>query len=393
VFQSFSFSLINYTIYTSFKELPPSWNHIAGQDIMLSINYFKALEEASPNNITLYYIGVFKNDELVGLALIERVELYLKDMFRKNAASAVKEVFRDLISRVLRGNVLVVGNLTHTGQHGISFIKDKISLNEYLYTVIDGVNAIKALIKKESKKTIRIIMFKDYFLNDDIHKAEHIFNSEKLNKVTVQPNMVLDIKSGWVKPEDYLNNLNKKYKTRYKRARKKFGTIERKELDIETIQNNSTRLYKLYTNVSYNAKFNTFVLPKNHFYKLKQELQKDFRVFGYYFNETLIGFYTVIINNSVLETYFLGYDSEHQFQKQLYLNMLYDMLEFAIINKFTSVVYARTAMEIKSSVGAKSVPMLMYMKHTNSFANTLLKAIFNFMKPNQKWEERHPFSG
>jgi hypothetical protein len=71
--------------------------------------------------------------------------------------------------------------------------------------------------------------------------------------------------------------------------------------------------------------------------------------------------------------------------------MLYDMLDFAITNKFKSVVYARTAMEIKSSVGAKPIEMVMYMKHTNNLFNSLLKVVFNFMKPNQKWEERHPF--
>ena len=54
-------------------------------------------------------------------------------------------------------------------------------------------------------------------------------------------------------------------------------------------------------------------------------------------------------------------------------------------------VYARTAMEIKSSVGAKPEPMHMYLKLTNSFANALLKQVFMFMIPSQEWEERHPF--
>ena len=100
----------------------------------------------------------------------------------------------------------------------------------------------------------------------------------------------------------------------------------------------------------------------------------------------------MILNHDVLETYFLGYDSDHQYKNQLYLNMLYDMLGFAIEHKLSSVVYARTAMEIKSSVGAKPIPMTMYMRHTNDLANLILKGVFNFMKPNQNWEERHPFS-
>ena len=67
------------------------------------------------------------------------------------------------------------------------------------------------------------------------------------------------------------------------------------------------------------------------------------------------------------------------------------MVHFAIQNKFTSIVYARTAMEIKSSVGAESREMIMYMKHTNGFINAILKQVFSFMNPLQKWKERHPF--
>ena len=104
-----------------------------------------------------------------------------------------------------------------------------------------------------------------------------------------------------------------------------------------------------------------------------------------------MGFYTLILNNDALETYFLGYDEEHQYPNQLYLNMLYDMLKFGIENKFSSVVYARTAMEIKSSIGAEAKPMLVYLKHTNSFLNAILKQIFKLMNPSHDWEERHPF--
>jgi len=391
VFQSFLFVLIHFKIYTSFSQLPSSWDNLANHDLMLKSSYLKALENAPPNNITLYYIGVFNKEDLVGIALVERVQLYLKDMFRQSSPSALKTFFRDVVSSILKGNVLVIGNLTHTGQHGIAFNKTKINAHDYLETILKAVSTLKDDIKRESGKTIRAILLKDYFLNDEIHKVKKIFKINDLNLVKVQPNMILDIKPNWLKMEDYIKSLNKKYRIRYKRARTKFNSIKRRELDIEAVKLNSNLLHQLYLNVSNNAKFNTFVLPENHFYSLKKELNENFKVYGYFIENQLIGFYTLILNNDVLETYFLGYDSEHQYQNQLYLNMLYDMLDFAIENKFSTIVYARTAMEIKSSVGAKPIDMVMYMKHTNSLFNELLKGVFNFMKPNQKWEERHPF--
>ena len=391
MFSLFFFALTDFKIYTSYNQLPDTWNAIAGNDIMLSTSYLGALEAAVPNNITLFYIGIFKDKNLVGIVLAQRVQLYLKDLFRTNSSSLIKAYLKNAISTVLKGNILVVGNLTHTGQHSVGYFKQKVTTTDFITTVLKAVEALNSLIKKESRKTIRLILFKDYFATDEIHNASEVFSVNKFNQVIVQPNMIFNIKNNWNNMNDYVDLLNKKYRIRYRRARKKFGNIKKRELDLNEIKLNSNELHSLYMNVSNQAKFNTFILPEHHFYNLKLKLGTDFRVFGYYLNNTLIGFYTLILNRDILETYFLGYDSEHQYNNQLYLNMLYDMLDFGIVNKFSSIVYARTAMEIKSSVGANAIPMTMYIKHTNGLANSILKTIFNFMKPNQKWVERHPF--
>ena len=358
---------------------------------MLRSSYLKALELASPDNISMYYIGVFKSEELAGIALVEHVRVYVKDMFQKKSSSPTKTFLRDAISRFLKGNILVLGNLTHTGQHGLCFLDGEITLEAYLDAVFKSIEEIEREIKNKFGKRIKLLLLKDYFVDDQAHELRCLFQAKQFSSVSVQPNMVMAVESKWIKMEDYVNNLNTKYRTRYKRARKKFGNFEKRELNENAIESHSNKLHELYANVSDNAKFNTFFLPEHHFLSLKKELRENFKVFGYFHGDNIIGFYTLILNQSVLETYFLGYDSEYQHSNQLYLNMLYDMLDFAITNKFESVVYARTAMEIKSSVGAEPKEMVMYIKHTTPFANSILRYIFNFMKPNQKWEKRHPF--
>tara|TARA_R110002050_G_scaffold54303_4_gene122957 strand:+ start:49849 stop:51003 length:1155 start_codon:yes stop_codon:yes gene_type:complete len=383
--------LKTYRIYNSHKDLPEFWKHFTEHDIFLQPNYFAALEEASPKNIQFFYVGVFNNDTLVGVAVVQRVQLYLNDMFRKTEVSCFKEAVKSAVSKIVRGNILVVGNLMHTGQHGVFYQTNSMSQIEYLDVVFEALSTLKIRIKKTQKKTIRAIMLKDFFEADAIHLNKDFFLSHKLHHVYVQPNMMMRVKPNWLKMEEYVASLNKKYKSRYKRAKKKLGAITCRELDLKAIETHSEILHQLYLNVSNNAKFNTFVLPQNHFYNLKLQLKQSFKVFGYYLDDELIGFYTLILNNDDLETYFLGYDTIHQYPNQLYLNMLYDMIKFAIENKFSNIVYARTAMEIKSSVGAKPEAMSIYMKHTNGFINAILKQIFKLMHPKQDWEERHPF--
>ncbi len=367
------------------------WDRVVKHDILLQTAYLKALENASPNNIQLFYVGIFNDNELAGVAIIQRVQLYLKDMFRLTKVSCLKDFFQNIISKVVKGNILVVGNLTHTGQHGVFFNSDRMPLQECLNLIFLALDDLRKQIKENQQKKIRAIMFKDYFEEDVILNEHALFEKNKFSKVSVQPNMMMSIRANWVSNNDYIKSFNKKYRDRYKRAKNKLDTIKPIELDLEGIKSQSQRLHTLYLNVSNNAKFNTFFLPDNHFYNLKLELKENFKLFGFYLNEELIGFYTLILNRNELETYFLGYDEIHQYPNQLYLNMLYDMVKFAIENKFQTVVFARTAMEIKSSVGAIPKPMEVYVKHSNDFLNSILKQLFKFMDPTQKWEVRHPF--
>ncbi len=389
--QSFLFDLIHFTTYNTVKEFPAEWNGLVAHDIFLQTQYFAALESVTPNNISWFYVGVFSDEELVGVAVIQRVDLYLEDIFRNYKDSCYRQKFKHFVSKFLKGNMLVVGNLMHTGQHGIYFEPNLISQSKYLETVYEALETLKQTIKIKHRKRIRIIMFKDFFTEDLIHQESQFFQSKKFHKISVQPNMILNVQPHWANLDDYLAEINTKYRQRYKVARKKAVRILKKELTLQDIEQQSNRLYELYKTVSDNAKINTFILPKGHFCALKCELKTNFKVFGYYLDDILIGFYTLILNGNILETYFLGYDKIHQYQNQLYLNMLYDMLEFAIQNKFASIVYARTAMEIKSSIGAKPKKMYVYLKHTNPFMNASLQGIFQFMNPSQDWEQRHPF--
>jgi predicted N-acyltransferase len=185
--------------------------------------------------------------------------------------------------------------------------------------------------------------------------------------------------------------MSKKYRTQFKRSRTKAKGIEKKELGLEEIRANEDKLQELYLHVASNAPFNSFYLPKHHFSVLKEKLEDAFILVGYYMGEQLIGFKTMISNGDVLDTYFLGYDDTIQKEKMLYLNMLYDMTSHAIQNGFSKIVFGRTALEIKSSIGARPEEMVGLMKHSSKIINPFLTFFFNYLEPKTVWQERNPF--
>ena len=378
-------------IYKSVDELPDSWNALPHNDVFLKTPFLKALEQSCPKNITSNYVGFFNSEELVGIAIIQRVEMYLEDIFRNNNDKYITQKSKQLISKIVRGNTLVVGNIMHTGQHGLYFNTKEISYKEYLELLSIAIKTITIELKKNLNKKVRLIAYKDYFEDDLIHNNQTFFKTEKLYKVQVQPNMVFNIPETWSTLEDYTSAFTKKYRDRFKSARKKGKQIIKREFNYDDLNAFQSEIFQLYKNVSDNARVNTFILNENHFKALKEALKNNFKVFGYFIDDELVGFFTLLQNNTVLETYFLGYNHKFQQKHQIYLNMLLDMAQFGIENKFKDIVYARTAMEIKSSVGAKPKTMHIYMKHTSFVANSMLKLIVKYLNPTIRWVERHPF--
>ena len=162
-------------------------------------------------------------------------------------------------------------------------------------------------------------------------------------------------------------------------------------MHLDDIIAHETAIYELYFHVAKNAPFNTFFLAKNHFSTFKRIFDHDFLFYGYFLNDKMIGFNTMIKNGKSLDTYFLGYDDSIQREKMLYLNMLYDMIAYAIKKGYEEVIFSRTALEIKSSVGAKPIKTVGLIKHESGILNRYMSTIFPYLEPEMVWQERNPF--
>lgn len=242
---------------------------------------------------------------------------------------------------------------------------------------------------KAQGKKIHLTSYKDFDSSDS--EKFRINDFSEFYKFEIQPNMTFDIPENWHSNDDYVLALSKKYRDQYKRSHKKAEGIIKCKLSLEEIIIHNSRIYELYLNVAKNAPFNTFYLPKNHFIEFKKQLGQNFLFYGYFVEEKLIGFNTLIKNGTTIDTYFLGYDDNYQREKMLYLNMLYDMIGYSINKNFRKIIFARTALEIKSSVGAKPEIMYGFIKHHNKIINKFLPKLFDYFDPKVVWQERNPF--
>ena len=375
-----------YQIYSSIAQLPKKWDEVAHENAFIQTPYLKVLEESAPTNMQCFYVGIFEKNSLIGVALAQYLDLNKLDSFGERD-ECIKTFIRNFIFKNFASHALFLGNNMITGQNGYTFNKEinAITITEILSKCADEITSY---FKKQDIK-IHIVSFKDFYQESATDLKKSTFSL--LYEFNTQPNMIFELQNQWKTNTDYIEALTKKYRDQYKRAHKKFEGIETRELSLDEIILEENRIYELYFHVAKNAPFNTFFLAKNHFSSFKRQCGPKFILVGYYLINELVGFHTLLVNGKTLETYFLGYEEQIQKEKMLYLNMLYNMTQFGIENQFKKIIFGRTALEIKSSIGAKPVIMSGFIYHTNKWINRILPKIFPNLEPSLVWQQRHPF--
>ncbi|AWI27135.1 8-amino-7-oxononanoate synthase [Flavobacterium pallidum] len=375
-----------FEIFSDVNQLPPDWDGLAKENIFLSRDYLEVLQLSAPDNMECHFIVLLESGKTIGIALSQFLDVNQLESFGDRdkclRASARKLVFRNFSSRVL-----FIGNNMLTGQNAFVFAKDTDRVKTILALKAAAISIRDSFTKKGKK--IHLTTFKDFDDNEaeDFRKAgfkDHL-------EFSTQPNMVFTMRADWHSEQDYIGSLSKKYRDQYKRARKKSDGVHKRKMPLEDIIKYEDAIYDLYFHVAKNAPFNTFFLSKNHFRIFKEKLRDKFLFYGYFLEEKLIGFNTLIKNGKSMDTYFLGYDDNIQRDKMLYLNMLYDMIAYSINKGFCEIVFGRTALEIKSSVGAQPVPMYGFMQHGNGLVNKNMDWIFKRLEPVAEWQQRNPF--
>ncbi|WP_281323344.1 8-amino-7-oxononanoate synthase [Flavobacterium aestivum] len=376
----------SYEIYNHTDQLPQNWNDLGSKNIFLSKEYLEILEKSAPLNMTCHFIGLFEKQDLVGIAVSQFLDLNKLESFG-DRDQCIKAHIRKLILKKFSSHVLLIGNNMLTGQNAY-VLSEKADPVKAIRTLKKVAENLKYKFKSIGKK-VHITTFKDFH-----HGSLNNFKIDEFKtnyKYCIQPNMTFSIPAHWKTEQDYIDSLSKKYRDQYKRARKKAIGIEKRKLHLEEIIAYEETIYDLYAHVARNAPFNTFFLAKNHFRVCKETLKDNFLFYGYFLDTKLIGFNTLIKNGKSMDTYFLGYDDSIQREKMLYLNMLYDMIAYSIKKEFKEIIFSRTALEIKSSVGAKPVEMFGFMEHSNPYINKQVYRIFPYLEPTVDWKERNPF--
>jgi len=367
------------------KDLEEIWTIHQGFNLFLEYQFLSTMEEVLPAQIQPLYVAILRGDGSVDLVYFQIKDFDLFDSLHPTVeGQRIKPIKRNPIlseaSKLVRFKALVFGNLLLTGPYGSNNLTGKDITSDKLASVSKLVLAWC----KERGIVCKATLLKDF-------EEAVVKDIASFHRFQVQPNMVLEVPKKWNNFQDYLDDMKAKYRIRARRALTKASSITYRSLSVKEIIFHQEEMVQLYYQVVCNVNFNLFYLPADHFLKLKEGLGDRFQVIGCFEGDRLVGFYSLFLNYGEVYAYFLGYDAEVNHSSQLYLNMLYQMIDFAISKGASSVIFSRTAMEIKSSVGAEPLEMDLFVQLSNPFAHKLFPAAFQRFNPSPSWQARSPF--
>ncbi|MCB0761008.1 MAG: hypothetical protein KDC12_05745 [Flavobacteriales bacterium] len=379
-------------IHESVDDLDPErWNSISqNQSIFLQTDYIRAMEASFHGELEYRFACFFENGVLVGIAAFQITHCETPDLSSNlNGENKIISWFARLFSNdngVLRFNIMVLGNAFASGEHGFVF-RPEIDGQRAYQAVLDAVEIIRER-EKEREERISAVLVKDFY--PESFELCNTFANENYHEFLVDPNMIMPLRPEWTTYEDYLASLTTKYRTKAKSAFKKSAGLRLETLGTEEISHYQKEIEYLYSQVHDKADFKVGKMNFEAFVNLSAYLGDRFFFKALFLEERMVGFLTGFEYAGMLDAHFVGIDYELNLEHAIYPRMLYEYVIEGINRKAQKISFGRTAMEIKSTVGAFPVDLKCFIRHRHAAPNHLLKVLFNFIKPSN-FDQKVPY--
>ncbi len=370
------------------------WNDLARTKHFLHTDYLQALEESNLAGFAYRYVLVYENRKPAAALYFQLTDLSSKDagsIVNMHQYGKVMQAITSGINSLLlsgkkyTGNYLLTcGNMLVTGDHGIACTTD-----DFQKTISLLPNVIESLSDEIEKSNGRVIaiLIKDFY-EPQMHAAARL-EKAGFHPLHIDPNMKVAIRKEWKTFDDYLQSLSAKYRLRANNTMALCSGVEIKELSAEEIKKHAGEIEDLYFQVAGKAPVLLVRANAGFFVAMKKRLKEHFRFRAFFNNGKMVAF-TSGYYYEVLDAHFIGMDYYLHKEQQLYQFILYDFIECAIRHRKKVLVYGRTAIEIKSTVGAVPYELLAFLKINSPILHRVVGAVLPFFR-NDKYIMRNPF--
>lgn len=401
------------------------WDALTGAggtgSVFQSRAYLAALDATAPANVSPRYAIAYRGGEPVVAMAMQIVDARGADVERTAApadcvAGAATRAVGRVLRKAVRARVLVCGNLLAWGRHGVA-IAPGIDAADAWHAVAEGLYRVRRAARLTGQTDLVVV--KDV---GDADAAADLLRTYSYRPLETEPDMVLDLPSGATSFDGYLAALKSKYR---KAARTVIEDTADAGYEVATLADlapHASRLHDLYRAVQAAAPVRLFTLSPGYLPRVAAALGDRFRCVALLRGGEVAGYVTVVADGATAVGYYMGFeravngrngthgapaakgcaaaasasaartpsDADGPRGAPLYLRLLYAAVEAAISMGCRRLSLGRTALEPKSRLGARPVPLRCWVRHRTPVLNLALRGVLCEV-PHDTAPEHAPF--
>lgn len=345
---------------------PEAWSMVFPNDPK-SHNYFKLIDESGFEGFSFYYVMIFKENDVVGIAPCFIIQ-YPLDTTMEGLPKEIITNIRKFLPALFTLKVLFCGSPISEGKIGI--------IGQYKHEITNAIlSGMGNLAKKENTS---VLGFKDFFAE---YKSvlDHVIG-EGFCKVNGYPSVRIGIDFNSF--DEYLKTLSSASRYDLRRKFKQSDNFEAPDLDItDNVDGIIDEIYGLYLQTYSKSKIKWGEIPKKFFADICRHMKENIKYFLWRINGKLIAFNLCLSYSDSLTSIYIGLDYSIAYKYHLYFTTFRDQINWCIQNNIKTFHSGEFAYEAKRRLGFSFVPKHYYVKHTNRFVNPFFKILCFALKP------------
>lgn len=327
----------------------------------------------SPDRAVRAAMWLNGEDEVVGIAVCEDSMAMSRGVDQHLEGTGAFQRAKRWLHRKggLQFKVRVVGTPLASGPHGHRFLPGVDA-----HQCLEQLFQMPGLLGSSYEKAPAAWLVKDHYALAPWGDGQRLAGSSSWNPhwtdLEFDPVMKVSLE-GFSSFEQYKGALRTKARTKVKRIEALSAPLAFERLSATDIQDNLPQLYRLYQAVYDRTSFRLGSLMPDDLVLLKEELKEDFQVWEAHLDGACIGFHCGMTNGHEVEAFFVGFDGGHNKTHALYQRMLLEFIRWGIERGCASVNLGRTALDVKSSLGAEPHRLILHQRMTAPWLHRLAK--------------------
>jgi predicted N-acyltransferase len=365
---------LKFTILNTLRDIPrETWDSIFPEDVIESYGYQKTLEESDLKEFSILYLTGKRGDKIVAIIPFFIMDFSFTTLVRGPLQKFIFTI-RKLFKRFLTMRLLFIGSPTTEELNlGISNSENKHKLLEKAF------NKMREFCSEKNISTLLV-----YNQTNRYKELQNYLKDKNFCLMKDLPTTRLEIKEKNI--NEYLNNLGSSTRKDVRRKLRKSAELVTLTTQItDNVENNIDEIYKLYMNNFNDSDLRFEILTQLFFRNICSNMPGVAKYFITRKDGKIVAFNLCFIKGDTCIDKFIGFDSDCALKYHLYYTTFCHNLDWCIKNNIRFYQPGQGDYDAKIRLGAKLIPLSIYIKSFNPVLNFFMKLIISFIEP-QKFD-------